>query len=356
MREFGSDFPLNYGPNTYFEKISKYKSHCVYLRSGREAISLIIESLMLTQSDTVLLPAYCCRSMDDPFILKGVKVEYYRLNEDLSVNIKYLTDCIVHTTPRLIMTMNYYGFTDTGNCVDTIKKNHPSITIIEDFSHCLFTFDQNFNPNVDYYFASIRKSIGIFDGGICMSNHFVDSSIIRQQETLFTSKRVQSSHLKALYQYSYDQELKNKSKSLFREAENNLDEYNGEIYRISETSLTVIRNTDVELYKYAREENYQHLYKCIKNITGIEILFAPTIKNHSPFAMPILFKERETVQTILGDTGIYAPVLWTIKNKAKVTCPISKKISENMLAIPIDQRFDYWDIEEIGERINNCIK
>ena len=81
MREFGSEFEIEYARDYYFDDLCKLKEHHAFTRSGREAIGLAATEI---EKGVVLIPAYCCWSMELPFEEAGFTVEYYRLNEDLS--------------------------------------------------------------------------------------------------------------------------------------------------------------------------------------------------------------------------------------------------------------------------------
>ena len=59
--------------------------------------------------------------------------------------------------------------------------------------------------------------------------------------------------------------------------------------------------------------------------------------------------DRDVVQRELADRNLYAPVLWPLGDEARSICVVSARMADNMLAIPIDQRYDYDDIEEISK-------
>ena len=84
MREFGSEHPAILLPDGYIDTFNQY-GKCTWLRSGREALHLVALNLNpIKQKPVVLMPAYCCHSMVDPFEKAGCKVVYYRLNRDPS--------------------------------------------------------------------------------------------------------------------------------------------------------------------------------------------------------------------------------------------------------------------------------
>ena len=59
---------------------------------------------------------------------------------------------------------------------------------------------------------------------------------------------------------------------------------------------------------------------------------------------------------MLAKEGVYAPVLWPICEEAQKVCSVSKIMGDQMLSIPIDQRYDWNDMELIAERILKVLR
>lgn len=59
--------------------------------------------------------------MSAPFEKAGWKVIYYRLKEDLTVDIDYLRQLLEKEKPQAILTMNFYGSASTDDAVRMIK-------------------------------------------------------------------------------------------------------------------------------------------------------------------------------------------------------------------------------------------
>ena len=110
-----------------------------------------------------------------------------------------------------------------------------------------------------------------------------------------------------------------------------------------------------EKISYARKKNMEHLWTLlngkVKMVSGLERCF-----EGAPFALPILVDNRDEVQKWLAENGLYTPVLWPLCDKAKAICENSNYVSEHMLAIPIDQRYDWDDIEDIAKIIIEVVK
>ena len=169
MREYGSEHPAIVLPDGYFESFNDYGREVMYLRCGREALMFAGINACDCKNRVIIFPAYCCWSMSAPFEKLGYKVVYYRLNEDLTVDLAYLGELLKIYKPQAVLTMNYYGSASTKEAVALVKAFDKTIQVIEDFSHCTFCLKNIFNEQVDYYVSSIRKSIGVCDGAVILS-------------------------------------------------------------------------------------------------------------------------------------------------------------------------------------------
>ena len=215
MREFGSTFEIEFLPDAYFSNMAKRMSYSAFTRSGREAIGLVLESFVPGE---VLIPAYCCWSMTMPFEAAGWHVSYYPIKRDLSVDLATLMSLIEIKRPKLVLLVDYFGYTSTFTAVHAIKSFDPQIIIMEDFTQSLFRIDERWNPLVDCYVASIRKSVGVPDGGVVLSSFPLNVGSLLNVRTQFVDKHLEAGVLKKKYAYSSDVELKNFFRALQSEA------------------------------------------------------------------------------------------------------------------------------------------
>ena len=348
MREFGSTFEIEVLPDMYFRNMTSLMSYSAFTRSGREAIGLALASL---SPGKVLLPAYCCWSMSMPFEVAGWHISYYPVNEDLTVDMPSLSALLKEQTPQMVLLVDYFGYASTNEAVQLIKNFDPSILIMEDFTHYLFCLNEKMNPLVDCYVASIRKSVGVPDGGVVLTSFPIKMNSVSDDRTQFVSKHLAAGVLKKKYMYSADDSMKVFYRGLQAEAGSEIkNDYN--LYKISSESEAILSTLNVDAVKYARKSNYEHLYSVVKDNPYFDVLFAPG-DNQSPFMFVVKSKQRDLLQQSLAKLGVYCQVIWPVSDDAKSVCPIAKEMEETMLAIPIDQRYGYYDIEEMGQRINS---
>lgn len=356
MREFGSEHPVIVLPDDYFESMGEFGREMLYLRSGREALLLAAMSVKAgcKGEPVILFPAYCCWSMSAPFEKAGWKIVYYRLNEDLTVDTDYLKQLLDEHKPQAVLTMNFFGSASTAEAVRIVQENNANldfnrVKVIEDFSHCTFSLKQIHNSHVDIYVSSIRKSIGVCDGSVILSNIPLKMEYIQDELKDFADKRYVAQTEKDRYRWSNDQKKKHEFLSAIRESESIINEFDA-VRPISERAKQMLALVNGEEIAYARRENMRHLMELLKGKVRMILGLERSLEG-APFSLPILVEHRDEVQGQLAKKGIYAPVLWPICEEAQHVCPVSKMMGEQMLSIPIDQRYDWNDIEVIANII-----
>lgn len=353
MREYGSEQSAICLPDSYFKNLQRFERETTYLRTGREALLYISCNCKPNKDNVILCPAYSCWSMIVPFKFSGWTVMYYRLKKDLTIDEDYLDVLLRGSKPDAILTMNFYGCASTKSAIAKVKAFNEMITVIEDFSHCTFCFEAIYNEQVDYYVTSIRKSIGVCDGALVLSKKATNKHYINAEAPEFGALRLDAQKQKGRYTFTKSQESKISFLSSLRKGEEMIDTLNG-VHPISDISLKMLECINGEEIAFSRRENMRHLYSLLDGkvnmIPELERCF-----DGAPFSLPILVEKRDEVQKKLAQEGVYAPVLWPIDDKARKTCENSAYVSDHMLSIPIDQRYDYDDIEDIAHIILDTI-
>ena len=353
MREYGSEHPSIVLPDGYFEGLKKYGRELTYLRTGREALMYVSCNCKPGKEAVILCPAYCCWSMTVPFEFTGWTVVYYRLKEDLTIDEDYLEGLLRGCRPDTILTMNFYGSASTQRGIAKVKAFSDKITVIEDFSHCTFCLDKIFNEQVDFYVTSIRKSIGVCDGALVMSKKPTNKDYIDVEAPTFGELRLGAQRQKGRYAFTKTNEDKEVFLSELRNGEEMINKLDC-VHPISDISKRQLETVNGDEIAFARRENMKHLWglleKEVRMVPGLERSF-----DGAPFSLPILVNKRDEMQKKLAQKGVYAPVLWPICDEARATCPVSATMADMMLSLPIDQRYDWDDIEDIARIIRETV-
>ena len=239
-REFGSAMPLEAVPDNYFHQLEQmFKSHS-YLTTGRGALMLVGQSIE-TDNKHIYIPAYSCESMVKPFKDCGWKVTLYPLNEDLTISKDFVNQMVANEEKGFtILTMNYFGVAGTKDKVEEIKSKRRDIFIIEDFTHCLFTLGEIYSDKVDYYVGSIRKSLGVADGAIVLTNCRLNE-VKEAMASSFVTKRLMALKEKDAYTVEKMESQKEYFRKVLGEAELDID-YKTAIEKMSDVSKKVLDN------------------------------------------------------------------------------------------------------------------
>lgn len=353
MREFGSEFYAIRNDKSFYSLFSSFAA-VELLSTGRDALGLVAETIN-SNGSCILLPAYSCSSMVEPFTKRGWTVFFYSLNDDLSVNESVILSLCKKHNPKAVLLMNYFGVVPTDSIASSLKAFYEDIVIIEDFTHALFSKNVLLNKYVDYFVASIRKWIGIFDGAIVLSNRSIDHGPFLEN-VAFVNVREDAQLLKFKYSLTKEEALKDRYLNLLVKAEVEINKYEC-FHAISKSSKETLNTININCLILSRKENFYHLFDGIRQIYGIR--FPVGIENSvidCPFSLPILVDERDIIQKQFASKGLYAPVLWPISISAREICNVSSGMSDCMLSIPIDQRYDYDDIDDIIKIIKSVIK
>ena len=354
MKEIGSEFTYNHNADYHFKTISKIGDSVHFLRTGRDAIGFVLDSLP-KEAKIVLIPSYCCDSMISPFVNRGWEVRYYPINHDFSIDIRYLLTLINELNPHVILLMNFFGLCDTKSTVVQIKKISPSVKIIEDITHTLFDTDKYFNRMVDYYVGSIRKWIGVPDGAIAISCSGVISDIAYVKNN-FVDLRKSALIIKEEYLHTGLDDLKILFRKLLINAEISL-ENDKTIYSISPDSKEALLNFNVSTLKMARKLNALTLLRKLKNIPQLTLPYnIDIVKDNTPFSIPIFISKRDRVQKALAGSGIYCAKLWPLNKEARKVSSASEDIENSNLSVPIDQRYDFADMQIIADVLKKTLK
>ncbi|MCI8413840.1 MAG: hypothetical protein HFE47_07115 [Clostridia bacterium] len=291
----------------------------------------------------VYMPALACHSMFEAFQELGYTVIFYPIDSsfDYVLNEENYNQC-------LVFFMLYYGVTDVGKIDNFIKKHKNCITLV-DITHSIWD-SHTYNMKADILVGSVRKSIGVVNGGIFLSDAIDITPNMGVNE--FTHLRQKAFATKLLYESESDLRYKDAFRLLFSEAEQSL-QIKG--YAANQESIDSIMKVNAEYIRRKREANYKILYEELKEITDINILSEKMKKESIPFSLPITISGRQSFQKKLAEKGVYAPVLWPITEQQKEVCAFSRYVEENMLSLPIDQRYNIEDMKNIAERVREVV-
>jgi dTDP-4-amino-4,6-dideoxygalactose transaminase len=103
----------------------------------------------------------------------------------------------------------------------------------------------------------------------------------------------------------------------------------------------------------ARRKNWDFLNEYIRGIQNIRPLFEDLSCEAIPYVLPIVAEKGDALSSKLRGAGInilrFGEYLW--EEREKIGCPVSKKLSESCIQLPIHQSISEADLEYMATQL-----
>lgn len=309
MDAIGGYFELELRKGEHFHK------HALQFNSARNCFEYILLARKYTK---IYMPYYTCEVMLQPLQKYGIRYEFYSINDRLEpIELPKL-----HSNEALLYT-NYYGLKQSY--VEFLAGIYGNQLIVDNAQAF-------FAPRVDGIdtFYSPRKFFGVPDGGylytdaILQQNFVVDKSYHRMQHLLL---RIE--------------EGAENGYSSFRKADESLD--NQPIHKMSLLTEKIMQNVDYSYVSKRRKENYSFFRQMLSESNKLAIM---EDNNFVPMIYPYL-TEDVTLRKRLIQNKIFVATYWQNVFDWCSSGSFEYKLAENMLPLPIDQRYEQKDLVRI---------
>lgn len=319
------------------------------LRSGRDALKVIAREY---SNSIVYLPSLCCDSMITPFETYGCKIVFYPLKKDLTVDFSALLNKLESINgQKLILFYDY--FLIPMFCEEeliALKRTFRDLIFIKDITHSLLQ-EKSSEFCVDYTIASLRKWLAIPDGGLLWENRKLKNTVFLEDAT-FAEKRLRAQCMRTEYFVSANEKVKEQYRQIFSSVSSLLDNQ-PEPVKMSAYSYDVSIHANWKAVRQRRAENARILMSIFSQNKKITIINEKVTE--SALYLPILIKNRDEVQRKLSAKGIFNTIIWPLREEQTLVCPTAKLVTECMLAVPCDQRYDREDMVYIGNEITRMV-
>lgn len=311
--------------------------------SGRNAIDVALRDILSIHSiQKVYAPSYCCVSMLQSFIDRGLSIEFY--------NVNYCDEGFVYEIPNadknsIVLIMSYFGL-DIRTEQEAIRAIHEKgAVIIEDITHSLLR-DISSSEISDYYVASLRKWFAIPTGGWVGKRSGKLSAKPDLESNHAVSEKIAG--MKEKYEYLIGK-IDNKEGFLLTQAKFDNDLIHVDrMLKIDDTSLNILQGTDVDAVSHRRRQNAAILIEGLKDLNDAVSLPVVDFECDTPLFLPIFMKtyDRDSLRKHLINRGIYCPIHWP----EVMGAPLG--IRANELSLICDQRYTEGDMVGIVHAIH----
>lgn len=308
MKEIGGFFELELkGGKHYHQKALK-------LNSARNCFKYILKAKKITK---VWLPAYCCDSLIEPLTLSGIDYEFYSIDE-IFESIAPLP--ILKKKERFLY-INYFGL--KSEYISLLVKFFQKQLIVDNTQAF---FDQPYEGIDTFY--SPRKFFGVADGGYLFTDTLLEGELPYDKtgdlQHLIGRHESPANSVYAEYQKSEIQLI------------------NQPIRRMSKFTQAILESLDYEAMAFIRQRNFYYLHSKLESLNKIKITLMP---DTIPMIYPYLTDCSNLKQKCIKNK-IYVATYWP-EALSRIDYLVERTFVQNLLPLPIDQRYDLNDMDRI---------
>ena len=292
------------------------------LNAGRYAIEYILKARKYRK---VYIPYYICDSVLQPFKRQGVDYEFYHINEYLEPAIE-----LHPKDDEAVLYVNYFGL-----------KNRIADSFCYAYKNTILDYTQAFysekgNQYVDKSiqcdtFYSCRKYFGVPDGAYLYTDCFLDEDLPQDESynrMTFLTKRIDRSPQEGYADFhANDKELASVG-----------------MRRMSRLTESIMRSIDYSAKANKRIRNFHVLDKILRESNRFKwAMDYGTV----PLVYPYYIEDGSRLRQYLIDHQVFCARYWPNVLEWCQPKDWEYQLAENLVCIPIDQRYDEKDMQFI---------
>lgn len=318
MHQIGGYFELEIKTQERF-----LHSDGILLNSGMFALKYILQSLSEPPA-IVWVPYYTCDVVIRPLRELGIPFKFYNISEKLEI-----AETLNISEDEYIIVNNYFGVKD--NYIKSLAQRYGDRLIID----CAQSFFMEYVDGCRQLFSP-RKFFGIPDGGIAYTpekktlNLTVSTSYNLCSHLL---KRIDSNPSFGYEDFKRNSELLN----------------NGSLQYMSNLTRALLSSIDYENVRQKRIDNYMLLDNALRNNNMLDLPDIDTVAG--PMVFPYRTKDR-SLRNHLIQSGIFVATYWPNVKQWCSPKDIEYKLTDEIIPLPIDQRYGKKEMEYIIDTIN----
>jgi hypothetical protein len=303
----------------YFElelnERSEYHPDAIRLNTGRNAFEYALRGRGYRK---VYLPFYTCEVMLRTVKKLNLEHQFYHIDE----NFEPIFDLSKITEGEVFVYTNYFGLKD--RCVETLAN--ACRNLIVDNAQAFFSKPIS---SVDIFYSP-RKFFGLPDGAYLYTDAFLHEPL----EQDHSDKRFEP----LLRRVEYEPEDGFINHQLNNQILDTLP-----MMRMSKLTLRLLQNIDYQQVAMRRRKNFQALHNELRLINKLEFSLAD---DQVPMIYPFYFPKPGLRQQLIEER-IFVAQYWPNVLQWTKEDDLEHEYAENLIALPIDQRYSHDDMNRI---------
>lgn len=289
----------------------------IKLNCGRNALAYLIKTKKICK---IYMPYFMCDSCDSVLSNNDVDVVYYRIGIDFKPIINNRNDGWLYV-------VNFYGQL-SNEYLMSLGKN-----VIVDNAQAYFQVPI---PSIDTIYTC-RKYFGVADGAILYTDKLME--VIERD---YSYNRMD--FLLGRYEKSADQ--------FYQKYVRNNQFFDKEpIKRMSKLTENLLHGIDYTMVKKKRTKNFTYLYEQLKELNKLNLMIP-----EGAFMYPLYIDNGVDIRKKLQKKRIYIPILWPSVTKRCSKNTLEYDMAQDILPLPVDQRYGVEEMEYIVRIIKELIQ
>lgn len=336
--EAGSDFHF-WHPTTPPGNANPWNKDCRFLGSGRDAFATLLRWGRRVQNwDNLFVPTYFCPEVVE-FLRDEIDVRFYADHPFEPLRIPSGTK-----PTDLVLVNNTFG-------VRVAADPNKGAVIVEDHSHDPWS-SWAFNSKADYCLASLRKTLPVPDGAVLWSptgGSLPDQPAVTAKRSRAAQAKLSGMVGKSIYLSGGPiEKAEFRAELLSGEGDIALGDPSG----MSAVARAVVASAPIAEWRARKAQNYRWL---ANRLRGRARGYEPRDFREGIVPLSLVLQAdsrplRDHMRAGLIERRIYPAVLWDLE---KGTDPRAQALSETILNIHCDMRYDSSDLEKIAVAIEH---
>lgn len=317
-KSIGSFFALELPKGSNF-----YHNQGIRLNTGRNAFEYI---LFQKKVKTIFLPYYSCDALITPLKRLNIDYKFYHINSEFYPDIDL--DSLGKDT--FFLYINYFGLFDS-NIFDLVDRVH---NLIVDNTQAFFC---QAYPGIPTFYSA-RKFFGVSDGAFLLNAGSSDKIELELDKSegrmIYLLSRIENEPEAAYKEY--------------KKAEMELDKI--PLRYMSPLTERLLSSTRYSKVRNIRNKNFEELNIAFKELNGFKYSGF-----NSPLCYPLWIVNGAVIKKKLIKRRIFVPTFWPNVLTNPDTSTFERSIAEDLIPIPIDQRYSLKDMRYIIKEVKSLI-
>lgn len=292
------------------------------LNCGRNALAYLIRTRNIK---TLWIPKFLCDSVREVCGKENIVIKYY------SIDLDFLPKELVLVQDEWLYVVNFYGQLENSVLEGLHQKYH---RVIVDNVQAYYQMPV---AGVDTIYTC-RKFFGVADGAFLYTNQMLEEEL--QQDESFERMRFLNGRFERTASEFYNEY-----------AANNDMFANEPIKRMSKLTENLLHAIDYDAVKKQRTDNYRILHEAFAQENKLSLSIP-----EGAFMYPLYCEGGRQARKILQAKKIYIPILWPDVFECCEPTELEYHMAENILPLPVDQRYNKDDMEYIIEEVYKAIR